>query len=57
MAQAGENNSVADLDLDALRWKKRVLVLFFPLRIRPFISIAKAGFGFQRTSGCSIVSS
>jgi len=30
MAQAGENNSVADLDLDALRWKKRVLVLFSP---------------------------
>jgi hypothetical protein len=30
MAQAGENNSVADLDLDALRWKNRVLVLFSP---------------------------
>jgi hypothetical protein len=30
MAQTGENNSVADLDLDALRWKNRVLVLFSP---------------------------
>jgi hypothetical protein len=30
MAQAGENNSVADLDLDSLRWKNRVLVLFSP---------------------------
>ena len=28
MAQAGENNSVADLDLDALRWKNRVFLLF-----------------------------
>jgi len=28
MAQAGEKGSVADLDLDALRWKNRVLVLF-----------------------------
>jgi len=30
MAQAGEKGSVADLDLDALRWKNRVLVLFSP---------------------------
>ena len=30
MAQASEKGSVADLDLDALRWKKRVLVLFSP---------------------------
>jgi hypothetical protein len=30
MAQAGEKASVADLDLDSLRWKKRVLVLFSP---------------------------
>ena len=31
MAQASEKGSVADLDLDALRWKNRVLVLFSPL--------------------------
>jgi len=30
VAQASEKGSVADLDLDALRWKKRVLVLFSP---------------------------
>ncbi len=30
MAQASEKGSVADLDLDALRWKNRVLVLFSP---------------------------
>jgi hypothetical protein len=30
MAQAGEKDSVADLDLDSLRWKKRVLVLISP---------------------------
>jgi len=28
MAQAGEKGSVADLDLDSLRWMNRVLVLF-----------------------------
>lgn len=28
MAHAGEKGSVADLDLDALRWKNRVLILF-----------------------------
>jgi Domain of unknown function (DUF4174) len=31
MANAGEKGSLADLDLDALRWKNRVLVLFSPL--------------------------
>ena len=30
MTQAGEKDSVADLELDSLRWKKRVLVLFSP---------------------------
>jgi hypothetical protein len=30
MAQAAEKASVADLDLDSLRWKNRVLVLFSP---------------------------
>jgi hypothetical protein len=30
MAHAGEKGSVADLNLDALRWKNRVLVLFSP---------------------------
>jgi len=30
MAHAGEKGSFADLDLNALRWKNRVLVLFSP---------------------------
>lgn len=30
LAQAGEKPLVADLDLDSLRWKNRVLVLFSP---------------------------
>jgi hypothetical protein len=30
MAKADEKGSVADVDLDALRWKNRVLVLFSP---------------------------
>jgi len=30
MAQASEKGSVADLDLDALRWKNRVFLLFSP---------------------------
>jgi Domain of unknown function (DUF4174) len=30
MAQASEKGSAADLNLDALRWKNRVLVLFSP---------------------------
>jgi len=30
LAQAGEKASVANLDLDSLRWKNRVLVLFSP---------------------------
>jgi hypothetical protein len=30
MAQASEKGSVADLNLDALRWKNRVLVIFSP---------------------------
>ena len=30
MAKAGERSSVLDLDLDSLRWKNRVLVLFSP---------------------------
>ena len=29
-AQGGDKGSVADLDLDSLRWKNRVLVLFSP---------------------------
>ena len=30
LAQSGEKASVADLDLDSLRWKKRVIVIFSP---------------------------
>jgi hypothetical protein len=30
MAKAGERSSVLDLDLDSLRWKNRVLIIFSP---------------------------
>ena len=41
MAQAGENNSVADLDLDSLRWKNRVFVLFSPSESDPLFQLQK----------------
>jgi len=43
MAQAGEKGSVADLDLDALRWKNRVLVLFSPSESDPLFQLQKQG--------------
>jgi hypothetical protein len=43
MTQAGEKGSVADLDLDALRWKNRVLVLFSPSESDPSFQLQKQG--------------
>ncbi len=43
MAQAGEKGSVADLDLDALRWKNRVLVLFSPSESDVSFQLQKQG--------------
>jgi hypothetical protein len=43
MTQAGEKGSVADLDLDALRWKNRVLVLFSPSESDPSFQLQKRG--------------
>jgi len=41
MAKAGERSSVLDLDLDALRWKNRVLVLFSPSESAPSFRLQK----------------
>ena len=43
MAQASEKGSVADLDLDSLRWKNRVLVLFSPSESDPLFQLQKQG--------------
>jgi len=43
MAQAGEKGSVADLDLDTLRWKNRILVLFSPTESDPSFQSQKQG--------------
>lgn len=43
MAHAGENGSFADLDLDALRWKNRVLVLFSPSESDASFQLQKQG--------------
>jgi len=43
MAQAGEKASVADLDLDSLRWKKRVLALFSPSESDASFQLQKQG--------------
>jgi hypothetical protein len=43
MTQAGEKSSVADLDLDALRWKNRVLVLFSPSESDVSFQLQKQG--------------
>ena len=43
MAQAGEKGSVGDLDLDALRWKNRVLVLFSPSESDASFQLQKQG--------------
>ncbi len=43
MTQAGEKGSVADLDLDALRWKNRVLVLFSPSESDVSFQLQKQG--------------
>jgi hypothetical protein len=43
MARAGEKASVADLDIDSLRWKKRVFVLFSPSRSDASFQLQKQG--------------
>jgi hypothetical protein len=43
MARAGEKASVADLDLDSLRWKNRVLVLFSPSESDASFQLQKQG--------------
>jgi hypothetical protein len=43
MAQAGEKGSDVDLDLDSLRWKNRVLVLFSPSESDPSFQSQKQG--------------
>lgn len=43
MAHAGEKGSFADLDLDALRWKNRVLVLFSPSESDASLQLQKQG--------------
>jgi hypothetical protein len=43
MAHAGEKGSFADLDLDALRWKNRVLVLFSPSESDVSFQLQKQG--------------
>ena len=43
IAQAGEKASVADLDLDWLRWQNRVLVLFSPSESDPLFQLQKQG--------------
>jgi len=43
MAHAGENGSFADLDLDALRCKNRVLVLFSPSESDASFQLQKQG--------------
>jgi hypothetical protein len=43
MAQAGEKGSVADLDLDSLRWMNRVLVLFSPSESDASFQLQKQG--------------
>jgi len=43
VAQAGEKASVADLDLDSLRWKKRVLALFSPSESDASFQLQKQG--------------
>ena len=41
MAKAGERRSALDLDLDALRWENRVLVLFSPTEFDPSFQMQK----------------
>jgi Domain of unknown function (DUF4174) len=41
MSQAVEKGSVLDLDLDALRWKNRILVLFSPTESDPSFRLQK----------------
>ena len=43
MAKASEKGSVADLDLDSLRWKNRVFVLFSPSESDPLFQLQKQG--------------
>jgi hypothetical protein len=43
MAHTSEKASVADLDLDALRWKNRVLVLFSPSESDVSFQLQKQG--------------
>lgn len=43
MAHTGEKGSFADLDLDALRWKNRVLVLFSPSESDASFQLQKQG--------------
>ena len=43
MAQASEKGSVADLDLDALRWKNRVFLLFSPSESDASFQLQKQG--------------
>jgi len=47
VSQAGEKGSVADLDLDSLRWKNRVLVLFSPSGSDPSFRSQKQGLDFS----------
>ena len=47
MAHAGEKGSFADLDLDALRWKNRVLVLFSPSESDVSFQLQKQGLAFR----------
>jgi hypothetical protein len=46
MAHAGEKGSAADLDLDSLRWKNRVLVLFSPSESDASFQAQKQGLVF-----------
>jgi len=43
MAHTSEKGSVADLDLDSLRWKNRVLVLFSPSESDASFQLQKQG--------------
>ena len=47
VSQAGEKGSVADLDLDSLRWKNRVLVLFSPSESDASFRSQKQGLDFS----------
>ena len=47
MAQANNEGTILDLNLDALRWKNRVLILFSPYESHPLFRLQKDDLTFR----------